>query len=79
MNPCPSARPGEGEQDENREGGPPGLQRPEGVKIGGYRFSSCWGCQGRALASPTQIENLSLRDTIILERGMRASAGPRNA
>src|ERR1700736_699306 len=34
MNPCPSARPDEGEQEENRQGGPPGLQRPQEAKIG---------------------------------------------
>ena len=35
MNPCPSANPGEGEQEENRQGGPPGPQRPEEAKMGG--------------------------------------------
>src|SRR6185295_4793980 len=62
MNPCPSARPGEGEQEENRQGGPPDLPatlaQAGGAKIGGCRFCSCWGCQGSALASPTRQNNV---------------------
>ena len=64
MNPCPSARPGEGEQEENRQGGPPGLQRAQRVKIGGCRFCSCWGCQGSALASPIKQIELSRSDAL---------------
>src|ERR1700739_3972703 len=71
MNPCPSARPGEGEQEENRQGGPPGLQRPQGEEIGGWRVCSCWGCQGRALASPTKETDLSLSDTLWLREGWK--------
>ena len=49
MNPCPSARPGEGEQEENRTGSLSARSGSE-AKIGGDRFCSCWGCQGRAFA-----------------------------
>jgi hypothetical protein len=71
MNPCPSARPGEGEQEENRRGDRPVWQRAERAKIGGCRFCSCWGCQGRALASPTNKTTLSRSDALPLREGWK--------
>src|SRR6202011_6179540 len=32
----------------------PVWQRAQRAKIGGGRFCSCWGCQGRALTPPTK-------------------------
>jgi hypothetical protein len=74
MNPRPSARPGEGEQEENRRGGRPVWQRAPRAKIGGCRFCSCWGCQGRALTPP----NTSRSDTYARARDGSRMAEPRN-
>jgi hypothetical protein len=54
MNPCPSARPGEGEQEQNRRGSlsaRSGSERSD-AKIGGDRFCSCLGVPGQSPRTP---------------------------
>src|SRR5580692_468965 len=85
MNPCPSARPGEGEQEENRRGSLSAQSGSDprasgGAKIGGDRFSSCWGCQGRALAPPTSNKEIvAERHAILAATIVTRTGGDANA
>jgi len=57
MNPCPSARPGEGEQEENRQGGPPGLAGRVAPEDRGMPILFLLGVPGQSPRTPDQIEN----------------------
>ena len=78
MKPWPSARPGEGEQEENRRGYHPIWQRAQRTKIGAYRFCSCWRCQGRALAPPIKQITCRRSDALPCARDGSRMAEPRN-
>lgn len=54
MNPCPSARPGEGEQEENRQGGPPGLAASAASEDRGMPILFLLGVSGQSPHTPEQ-------------------------
>jgi hypothetical protein len=56
MNPCPSARPGEREQEENRQGGSPGLPATGGSEDRGMPILFLLGVPGQSPRIPDQIE-----------------------
>jgi hypothetical protein len=62
MNPCPSARPGEGEQEENRQGGPPGLVATGGSEDRGMPILFLLGGARAAPSHPRR------KDKLIAER-----------
>jgi hypothetical protein len=66
MNPCPSARPGEGEQEENRQGGPPGLAATAGSEDRGMQILFLLGVPGQSPRTPGQKDQSCRAATIIL-------------
>jgi DNA-binding XRE family transcriptional regulator len=78
MNPCPSARPGEGEQEENRQGGPPGLAATEGSEDRGMPILFLLGVPGQSPRIPYQQNRVVAQRRRTLARGMDA-AWPRPA
>ena len=72
MNPCPSARPGEGEQEENRQGGPPGLAASTASEDRGMPILFLLGVPGQSPRTPDQQERSVARRHITIARGLEA-------